>query len=100
MVLSGMTAMEPTGLNAGNSGTPLLWAFIRVVLQHLAQGFPLEFPEAVADIYLAGMPETPLFKCERCGYGQARTFTECVLCGGNTGELLYCKRMARGTQWN
>ena len=69
---------------------PLAGAAIRVILEHLAVGFPLQLPPPVAQFYLdvaAGKQklEPALWQCAECGYGLPHTFATCPLCGGATG---------------
>jgi rRNA maturation endonuclease Nob1 len=75
---------------------------MRVVLQHVYQGFPLALPTAVIEEYVAAgeLIATPLFECEKCGYGLPRTFHTCPLCGGRTGLGAYAVRRARVAMFN
>lgn len=75
---------------------------VRVVLQHMYQGFPLALPVAVIDAYAAAGEklETPLFECENCGYALPRSFATCPLCGGRTGVGAYSVRRSRRAACN
>ena len=93
----------------GNHG-PAEWGllasvFIRVVLQHLFQGYPLAMPAEVLAFYWkcieeGTFPETPLFECQSCGYGLPRTFKTCPLCGGAVGLGAHSLRQSAGAYLN
>ena len=80
--------------------SPVTAAIMRVILQHVYQNYPLAFPPEVLEVYRQGMPETPLFECEDCGFGLPRNFTECPLCQGRVGLGLHSKKKAATAKWN
>ena len=78
-------------------------ALMRVV-NHLKEGQPLEFPAAVAAIYLSGQYSATTYECEDCGYDLPTKwpdrnanpptlfrnyFERCPLCGGKVGGGSY-----------
>jgi hypothetical protein len=73
----------------------LTCAFVRVVLQHIYQGFPLLFcPAMIAAYMAAGVNiQTPLFECAECGLGLPRSFKTCPCCGGLVGLGVHAAKM-------
>ncbi len=80
-----------------NAYAVLAAAAMRIVLQHVYQGFPLKLPQVVIDAILeAGLAlKTPLFECEVCGYGLPRSFRNCPLCGGRVALGAYALRRGK-----
>jgi hypothetical protein len=56
----------------------LYGVMVRMILGNLYQGFPLSLAMAALEAHVA---DAPLFDCQECGYGLARSFHSCPLCG-------------------
>ena len=80
----------------------LACVFVRIVLQHIVQGYPLALPPAVAIVYLAAgaQLETPFNECGDCGYCLPRSFRVCPLCGGRPGLGAHSLKQRRRAEWN
>jgi hypothetical protein len=82
--------------------TTLAEVLIRIVLQHMYQGFPLALPMVVLNAYVAAGEGliTPLFECSACGYCLPRSFATCPLCGGQVGLWAFGRRRSRSAACN
>lgn len=72
--------------------------FMRVVLQHIGQGYPLVMPAELVDMYLwhmdAGTEPEIRAECEACGLGLPEEFQACPHCRGRVGVGLHSLRLA------
>jgi hypothetical protein len=102
---SRLTAVFSVCARWQNAGRELPWninvalfgVIVRIVLQHMYQGFPLALPMVVLAAFVAAGDalETPLFECAACGYALPRSFATCPLCGGQVGLGAYGLRRSR-----
>lgn len=61
----------------------LYGVMVRLILENLYKGFPLALAMAALEAYVAGGldAKASLYSCQECGYGLARSFHSCPLCG-------------------